>query len=308
MARQEQGVKDRKGVPGPKPKWTKNRDMHQEPVRSSDPGNRRKPEPLHMLLLTIMRKYVDLKQKQLARIFKVDQGAISGYLGFGDRMLVAVLPTPERFTALLTEFKKTFPDGAVIDGTHVRFRRPGDSGTCKDMYSDKTFTGNTILFVTPTGLIVAMNDTYEGRTADITATRQFLPQPGEFTKKILQDSRAGKEFKLDGDQEFRRLGNNMPGAEVRIPEKRPHGTKKGKPIPEQKTCNREFSRKRVIIESAIGEVKHFRRASNVYGGTPEEFREFNVMCGLANFRRMRRDGTYNYWMRILEEQAPLPPE
>ena len=61
---------------------------------------------------------------------------------------------------------------------------------------------------------------------------------------------------------------------------------------------RNHSRVRVGVEHAIGGVKQYHTMRGPYRGTMEEFeQDLSIVCGLANMRRMIRNGTYDKWIR-----------
>ncbi len=111
-------------------------------------------------------------------------------------------------------------------------------------------------------------------------------------ERLLGDPPSNKTRVL-GDSGFQGLKQDIPAADVHYPFK---NSKTMKITPEQKEYNRELSKIRVKVENAICAAKHFRRVSEIYNGSLDEFnKEFNVACGLANLRHMLRTGTYDYW-------------
>ena len=75
----------------------------------------------------------------------------------------------------------------------------------------------------------------------------------------------------------------------------------GGPTKREKARNRRLSRERVRVENAIASVKHYRRVSPAYGGTPGDFNaEFNIACGPANAGPMLRNGTHGHWQSVLD--------
>ena len=111
-------------------------------------------------------------------------------------------------------------------------------------------------------------------------------------ERLLGEPPSNKTRVL-GDSGFQGLKQDIPAADVHYPFK---NSKTMKITPEQKEYNRELSKIRVKVENAICAAKHFRRVSEIYNGSLDEFnKEFNVACGLANLRYMLRTGTYDYW-------------
>lgn len=79
------------------------------------------------------------------------------------------------------------------------------------------------------------------------------------------------------------VGYHAPGAALVRPHKKPRG---GELAPQQKTENRERSRKRVVIEHAIGGVKIWRVVKDVFRSWLHAARDrvMYLACGLHNFR------------------------
>ncbi len=70
--------------------------MHDDPVRATEPGNRCKPRPVHILRMALTRKYGATEQAFLASLFGVDQSAVCRYIRLADRVLKEVLPAPKK--------------------------------------------------------------------------------------------------------------------------------------------------------------------------------------------------------------------
>lgn len=290
--------------------------LRNDPIRSTNPGNRCSLDPKHILLLALIRKYKNANQDMLASFFGIDQAAVSRYQKLADRVMERFLPTPQRIMQALCKitntdaFLKLFPDNKLltmlIDGTLVRFQRPQDKDRRKKMYSGKkkTYSANTILLTDPNGLILATSDTVEGTTHDLNLTRSFIVSLGEFAQKVMiEPSSTEEKIRLLADLGFLGLDKILPSTDVIVPIRKP---KKGELTPEQKAHNKTLSSERVQVENTIGAAKHFKRASQIYEGTLEEFqREFNIVAGLANLRTMKRQGTYySRWKSFFEELGP----
>ena len=104
-------------------------------------------------------------------------------------------------------------------------------------------------------------------------------------------------MKVLADLGFQGIQKDILGAMALYPIKKPP---KGKLEPEEEEYNRQLSKLRVIVENAIGAAKHFKSISQIYIGDRDKFNEdFNIACGLANLRKMLRDGSYNHWAQLL---------
>ena len=116
--------------------------------------------------------------------------------------------------------------------------------------------------------------------------------------EILLGNPPEDKTRVMGDSGFQGLGQDMPEAEVITPFK---NSKNLHITPEQKKYNHELSKRRIKVENSICAVKHFRRVSEIYSGSLEEFNcEFNIACGLANLRYMLRNNTYGHWAQRLD--------
>lgn len=99
------------------------------------------------------------------------------------------------------------------------------------------------------------------------------------------------------DAGFTSCDRDLKGADAHTPCKKPPG---GELTPLQREYNRLLSKNRMPVENEIGSAKHFKRVSTIYNGSLDEFnREFNIAAGLANLRRMLRNGSYNHWAKKL---------
>ena len=318
---------ERAGKRGPRPAADRYEDyaknvplLRDDPARPSNPGNRCKLHPAYVLLLDLVRKYRNNCQDQLGVMFGVDQAAVCRYIRVADRILAAMLPTPHRLMDVLRrvdspeKFAALFPEGAktntiLLDGTHVRFVRAGEREVRDAMYSGKkkAYTGNTVIMTMPDGMVIAVSRTYQGSIHDITITREFLGDLGAFADDVLGADlpwrMRGMSLRVLADSGFQGLQNDLPGAKVVTPVKKPRG---GELTKAQKRHNKKLSKERVRVENAIASVKHYRRASSTYEGTLEDFNaEFNIACGLANARLMLRNGTYCHWQSVLDgKQGP----
>ncbi len=97
------------------------------------PGNRCKLSYRHALLMSLMRKYGNPTQEQLAAFFGIDQSTVCRYLRYCDMIFLKILPTPDavsqkiRNARTIEGLREIVPDLTVIvDGTHIDIQRPTD--------------------------------------------------------------------------------------------------------------------------------------------------------------------------------------
>ncbi len=111
--------------------------IRRAPLFSEDeddgPGNRCKLSYRHALLMSLMRKYGNPTQEQLAAFFGIDQSTVCRYLKYCDMIFLKILPTPDtisqkiRNARTIKEVKKIVPDLTImVDGTHIKIQRPSD--------------------------------------------------------------------------------------------------------------------------------------------------------------------------------------
>ncbi len=279
-------------------RFTKLAKKHTEgPLFSEDednfPGNRCKLSYRHALLMSLMRKYGNPTQEQLAAFFGIDQSTVCRYLRYCDMIFLKMLPTPNavsrriRNTRTIEELKGLVPDLAVIvDGTHIDIQRPTDKEPRKEAYSGKkkSFTRNVQVLASKSGLTLYASESSPGSAHDLTMIRDNPPDLGILTARMRSNRKhpEKEKVKLLSDLGYVGIKELYPGAISMQPHKKPRG---GKLTRKQKAHNRRISSKRVTVEHAIGGIKRYKRMRDPYDGAAEEFdREFQVTAGLANFR------------------------
>ncbi len=279
-------------------RFTKLAKKHTEgPLFSEDednlPGNRCKLSYRHALLMSLMRKYGNPTQEQLAAFFGIDQSTVCRYLRYCDMIFTKILPTPDavsrkiRNARTIKEVKKIVPDLTVIvDGTHIDIQRPTDKEPRKEAYSGKkkSFTRNTQVIADKKGLAMYASKSAPGSTHDLTMIKNNPPDLGILTARMRSNRKhpEDEKVKMFSDLGYMGIEEVYPGATSVQPDKKP---RKGKLTKKQKAQNRRISSKRVTVEHAIGRIKQYKRMRDPYDGTAEEFdREFQVTAGLANFR------------------------
>ena len=204
MERRREYAEGRSGKRGPRPKADVIADrqnniplIHDDPIRSRLPGNRCTLDPLHILLMALVRKYCNLKEVALGTLFGVDQSTVSRYLVPADLILEEILPTPnkilERIKSIVSpeEFVKLFPKGKgdtimILDGTVVRVFKPIKSTDRDSLMSDrkKYACVNTLVMTSSGGLILGISSTYKGSMHDMAVTREFLKGLGPFGEML----------------------------------------------------------------------------------------------------------------------------
>ena len=150
-----------------------------------------------------------------------------------------------------------------------------------------------MLIATPEKRILYMSETYEGtvhdkRIADEEALDFGTPTSGFETSgfETFGFGIFGKEVPEQVRTLLQDLGFQgyaPEGVRVVQPKKKPRGTSL---TPEQKAANRDLSRKRVVVEHAIGGVKVWRIVKEQIRSWLHAIRDqvMYLACGLHNFR------------------------
>ena len=105
------------------------------------------------------------------------------------------------------------------------------------------------------------------------------------------DTPTQERFTVYMDLGYLGIQNDIPGANVIMPHKRPRrkkGEKKrGKLTAEQKKYNKKVSSIRVTVENSIGRLKQYASMSDPYDGTEDELNyEMNIVASLLNSHLM----------------------
>jgi len=159
-----------------------------------------------------------------------------------------------------------------VDGTERPIRRPTGKDNQQPYYSGKKkgHRVKNIVVTAPTKRMLVRSDTFPGHTHDKTGANEqavFDPRP--------------KEVQVHLDLGFLGVPKEHPEGTFSLPEKKP----KGQALSEEaKARNHQKSRRRVLVEHALGGVKRFRAVADVLRNARDVFadRLILVACGLWN--------------------------
>ena len=157
-----------------------------------------------------------------------------------------------------------------------------------------------MLIATPEKRILYMSATYEGTVHDKRIADEEALDFGTMTSGTPSRTPSGTPsgfgtFGKEVPEQVRTLlqdlgfqGYEPEGVCVVQPEKKPRGTSL---TSEQKAANRDISRKRVVVEHAIGGVKVWRIVKEQIRSWLHAIRDqvMYLACGLHNFRLACRD-------------------
>ena len=179
----------------------------------------------------------------------------------------------------------------LIDGTHVRVERSGDSKFNKKLWSGKKKapTYNTNIITSHDGIILGISKTVVGSTHDITLLRDDFPNFGMLTDVMFDvNTPPEKRPTVVVDSGYQGLTKYLPGANVYHPIRRDMGSEpEGGLSQKERDYNREVGGIRITIEHAIGRIKQYRIMTKPYHGTTDQLNdELNVVTGLVNFKHM----------------------
>ena len=148
-----------------------------------------------------------------------------------------------------------------------------------------------MLIATPEKRILYMSETYEGTVHDKRIADEEALDFGTMTSGTTSGTTSGfGTFGKEIPEQVRTLlqdlgfqGYAPEGVSVVQPKKKPRGTSL---TPEQKAANRAISRKRVVVEHAIGGVKVWRIVKEQIRSWLHAIRDqvMYLACGLHNFR------------------------
>ena len=272
-------------------------------LRASDPGNRCKLYPRHVLLLALVRYYTGMAAGAMQPWFGVDQSGVSKYLGVAADILEQIVASPEFLTGLLSmaesvdDIVELVPHlRLLVDGTHILRYRPGDKVQRKASYSGKKkqFTYNVQMITNCAGLVLNLSEAVDGSTHDYALSKKHLAGAGAWLLDLARTCSAeGKRMKVTSDLGYQGIQKGYPQFDHEQGEKR---LRKDNPDYEPKRGglngarvkrNREVSRTKIPAEWAMGDMKRYRLLRGPYAGTARDLgRDMNIIAGLSNINEL----------------------
>lgn len=176
---------------------------------------------------------------------------------------------PERKLSTPEEFFQRFPGVKEIwvDGTERPVRRRKNKKEQKKQYSGKKkrHTVKNIVVSDKKKRILAITPTTNGRQHDYT----------EFKRRKLAKG-IPKEVAAWLDNGFQGIQKDFPDLTVRMPKR----ATRGHPLTDaDKTKNRSISRKRILVENAIGGIKRFRSLTDTFRNRKDSFADQLILVG-----------------------------
>ena len=272
-------------------------------LRASDPGNRCKLYPRHILLLALIRYYTGMTEGALQPWFGVDQSGVSKYLNLAADILERIVVSPKFLTGLLSmaesvdDIVEMVPHlRLLVDGTHILRYRPGDGVQRKASYSGKKkqFTYNVQVITNCAGLILNVSEAVDGSTHDYALFKKHLAEAGAWLLELAETcSTEGKRMKMTSDLGYQGIKKDYPqfdheqGAKRLRKDSPDYESEHGGLSESQTKRNREVSRIRMPVEWAMGDMKRYRILRGPYAGTAQDLgRDMNVIAGLSNINEL----------------------
>ncbi len=194
-----------------------------------------------------------------------------------EKTLGARQDLPKRKIRSVQEFIEKFPEvkRVIIDSTERPRTRPKDKIKQKSQYSGKKkrhTMKNTIVADPNKRRVVVLGTTVPGPTNDKKDAYAIVENIPE-------------SVPIDGDLAYKGFEDEF--LEFYVPKKKPRLKEL---TDSDKQANREFSRRRVIVEHCIGRGKRYRCVSDIYRNRRENTDDtmMLVCCGLSNFYQRTR--------------------
>ncbi len=254
----------------------------------------------HVLLVTLIRLRCNTKQELLATILKINQSNICRYIQFTKQGLIKILPTADTVAKAISQIKST-PDFKEIvpgraggeiktDGTHVRVQRPEKNQEAMYSGKQKTHTYNVQITSNKKRLIIHVSGVYEGKRHDYGIFKNDIPLGGKSLKEST--TLPSEKITVIADAGYQGMKDFLPGAKVIIPYRGRESLTKT-----ERKYNQYVSKRRILIEHVIRMPKVYRRLSQVYDGSREEFREDLVVSGLHNLHIIHKHTRYKKFLK-----------
>lgn len=201
----------------------------------------------------------------------------------GEKMVL-----PKREIHTFEELFEAFPEvrDVIIDGTERPIQRPKDNEKQKKNYSGKKkrHTKKNTVISDKDKRVLYLGPTVEGKKHDYGTFKDEFPN--EPPSKPPPDTPPSEyDLRLLTDLAYLGIEKDYPNLNVVMPKKKP----KGKELTtEEKATNKQISSTRVKVEHAIGGVKRYGIATNIFRNKSDDFNDkiMELACGLWNYHLM----------------------
>ncbi len=164
------------------------------------------------------------------------------------------------------------------------------------MYSgkQKTHTYNVQITSNKKRLIIHVSGVYEGKRHDYGIFKNDIPLGGKWGKSLKESTTPPSDkITVIADAGYQGMKDFLPGAKVIIPYRGRESLTKT-----ERKYSQYVSKRRILIENVIRMLKVYRRLSQVYDGSREEFREdLLVVSGLHNLHIMHKHTRYKKFLK-----------
>lgn len=193
-----------------------------------------------------------------------------------------IINRPAKRIRTMEELKELIPDldEILLDSTEQAIPRPQNKRQRKKYHSGKrkAHTLKTQIITDPKGLILQVADSSPGRIHDYKYFKE-TPLP-----LWLQNH---PEITLYADRGYQGINSDYPNIKAKIPIKRTRW--KTELTLREKIFNTRLSRKRIVIEHTLAQLKKFRILAEKYRNAKEQYSLiFKSVAFFSNFRMLER--------------------
>jgi len=233
-----------------------------------------------LMLLIYYKLYVTMDLMNF--LFDIHKSNISRGMAKLEPLIKQFIPIPQKIKTLKNRIKTPeellllFPDlMAIVDATEQEINRPQHKKKRNNHYSGKKkkYTRKTQIVVNKDGLILDKPKSANGKKHDKKLFDENLPN--------LPD-----EVEMVGDSGYEGIDKSLKN-KVSLPRKKPKGKERPK---EDKRFNKRLSKRRIIVENAIGKMKQFGIMGKKYRGSLRDYDgRTEIVTGLVNLRTINRN-------------------
>ena len=185
--------------------------------------------------MSLMRKYGNPTQEQLAAFFGIDQSTVCRYLKYCDMIFLKILPTPDtvsrriRNARTIEWVKEIVPDLTVIvDGTHIDIQRPLDKEPRKGGVlgqEEGLYAQHPRVIADKKGLATYASESAPGSAHDLTMIKNNPSDLGTLTARMRSNRKhpEDEKVKLFSDMGYVGIKNLYPVVISMQPHKKPRG-------------------------------------------------------------------------------------
>jgi hypothetical protein len=231
-----------------------------------------------LMLLVYYRLYITYTLVDF--LFNLDQGSICRDIQKIESLIRQCIPIPQKIYSMakrlqtLEEVKHYFPGIlSFINSTEQQIPRPVDNRRRKMYYSGKKkrHTVKTQLMVNNQGIIIHKTDPKKGRRHDYDICKRNHPVTPKKVVNVFDLGYLGveKDFSEQLSSMSNRKKRNLDLSQ------------------EEKEYNKNYSRKRIVIEHTIYKLKKYRIFADLFRNRLRKYDKVSdIVAGLINYKTM----------------------